>query len=160
MPCALAALRTTKASSLRPRAAAACSIAPATGSAPMVSPPTASKSRSAVRSSSTCPTSGAASPSRVIAAQVDVVVGLQTRGEGHLAVHHGLVLDLLQQRAAYVHHRQLGAAELRSELPSRRQVQVVVASRGSMGVTSRGRVLSPLGGPVCGSTHTAASCSS
>ncbi|WP_392973710.1 hypothetical protein [Streptomyces sp. LN245] len=44
-------------------------------------------------------------------AQVHVVVGLKTRGEGHLAVHHGLVLDLLQQRAAYVTHaRQLRAA--------------------------------------------------
>ena len=45
---------------------AAWSIAVATGSAPRVSPPTASKSRSSVRSSMTRPTSGLASPSRVI----------------------------------------------------------------------------------------------
>src|SRR4051812_12353684 len=41
-PCALPSLRTTNASSLRPAAAAACSIAAATGSAPRVRPPTAS----------------------------------------------------------------------------------------------------------------------
>src|SRR5882757_6410 len=41
-PCVLLALRTTNASSRRPRAAAACSIEPATGSAPRVRPPTAS----------------------------------------------------------------------------------------------------------------------
>ena len=40
-PCALPSLRTTNASSRRPVAAAACSIAVATGSAPSVSPPTA-----------------------------------------------------------------------------------------------------------------------
>src|SRR3954451_18907986 len=40
-PCALPSLRTTKASSSRPLAAAACSIAAATGSAPRVKPPTA-----------------------------------------------------------------------------------------------------------------------
>lgn len=40
-PCCFSALRTTKASSVRPRAAAACSIAAATGSAPKVNPPAA-----------------------------------------------------------------------------------------------------------------------
>ena len=59
-PCALPSLRTTNASSLRPCAAAACSIAVATGSAPRVRPPTASKSRSAASSNITDPTSGAA----------------------------------------------------------------------------------------------------
>ncbi len=33
-------------------------------------------------------------------AEVDVVVGLTTGGEDHLAVHDGLVLDLLQKRIA------------------------------------------------------------
>lgn len=50
---------------MRPRAAAACSIEVATGSAPSVRPPTASNSSSSVRSSMTCPTSGAAAPSSV-----------------------------------------------------------------------------------------------
>ena len=48
-------------------------------------------------SSITCPTSGAACAVQGDPAQVDVPVGLEPRGERHLAVHHGLVLDLLQQ---------------------------------------------------------------
>ena len=65
MPCALASLRTTNASRSCPRDAAACRRAVATGSAPSVRPPTASISAvprptSSSRSSSTCPTSGAA----------------------------------------------------------------------------------------------------
>ena len=99
-PCALPALRTTKASSARRRRAAACSIAVATGSAPRVRPPTASNSRSAVRSSMTSPTSGRGLAVEGDPAQVDVVVGLLARGQGDPAVHDGLGLDELEQAVA------------------------------------------------------------
>src|SRR5579859_2873733 len=63
-PCCFSAFRTTNASiGVPPPAALACIIAVATGSAPSVRPPTASYSRSRVRSSMTRPASGATRPS-------------------------------------------------------------------------------------------------
>ena len=64
-PCAFSAFLTTNESSFLPFFAATCIIAVATGSAPSVNPPTASKSKSLVKSSITSPTSGAATASKV-----------------------------------------------------------------------------------------------
>ena len=101
-PCAFSLLRTTNASSVRPSAAAACSIAVATGSAPSVRPPTASYSRSAVSVEHHAADERRGGAVEGHAAQVDVVVGLLAAREHDAAVHDGLVEDVLAQLVAIV----------------------------------------------------------
>ena len=45
-------------------------------------------------------------------AQVHVIVGLKTRGEGHLAVHHGQLADEGQQQLAVGHGPTVGVLAL------------------------------------------------
>ena len=87
------------------RAAAACSMAVATGSAPRVRPPTAVEVPVGHQVAHHPADQRGGGPVQGDPAHVDVVVGGTARGQRHPPVHHGQLLDLLDQRCGVVGHR-------------------------------------------------------